>query len=138
MFRNLKGALLALIVLGVAGLGYLFFAPQPVAVDLASVDRGRLEVTVDEEGETQVKEIYRISAPITGKLERVDIQVGDRVLAGQRIARVRPVDPPIRDLRSRLPALPSSLPKLRSNRLSQISSSHEAIIRARIYWRKKA
>ena len=35
MFRNLKGAVLALIVLGVAGLGYLFFAPQPVAVDLA-------------------------------------------------------------------------------------------------------
>ncbi len=102
MLSNLKGAVLALIVLGVAGLGYLFFAPQPVAVDLASVDRGRLEVTVDEEGETQVKEIYRISAPITGKLERVDIQVGDSVLAGQRIARVRPVDPPIRDMRSRL------------------------------------
>jgi len=98
----LKNAVVALIILGVAGLVYLFFAPQPVAVDLAAVDRGRLEVTVDEEGETQVKDIYRISAPITGKLERVDIEVGDRVLAGQRIARVRPVDPPIRDIRSRL------------------------------------
>lgn len=102
MLRISKGTLFALVILGVAGLAYLFFAPQPVAVDLAAVDRGRLEVTVDEEGETQVKEIYRISAPITGKLERVDIQVGDRVLAGQRIARVRPVDPPIRDMRSRL------------------------------------
>ncbi|MEM7635244.1 MAG: HlyD family efflux transporter periplasmic adaptor subunit, partial [Pseudomonadota bacterium] len=102
MLRILKTAVLILIVLGVAGLGYLFFAPQPVAVDLAAVDHGRLEVTVDEEGETQVREIYRISAPIAGKLERVDIEVGDRVLAGQRIARVRPVDPPIRDMRSRL------------------------------------
>jgi HlyD family secretion protein len=102
MLRMLKAAVFALLILGVAGLGYWFFAPQPVAVDLAAVDRGRLEVTVDEEGETQVKEIYRISAPITGKLERVAIQVGDRVLAGQRIARVRPVDPPIRDMRSRL------------------------------------
>jgi HlyD family secretion protein len=98
----LKNAMFALIALGLAGLAYLFFAPQPVAVDLAAVDRGRLEVTVDEEGETEVKEIYRVSAPITGKLERVDIQVGDRVLAGQRIARIRPVDPPIRDMRSRL------------------------------------
>ncbi|MEO9877672.1 MAG: HlyD family efflux transporter periplasmic adaptor subunit [Anderseniella sp.] len=102
MRRMLKAAGFALLILGIAALGYLFFAPQPVAVDLASIDRGQLEVTVDEEGETQVREIYRISAPITGKLERVDIEVGDRVLAGQRIARVRPVDPPIRDMRSRL------------------------------------
>jgi len=104
----LKGVVFALVILGIAGLAYFFFAPQPVAVDLATVDRGRLEVTIDEEGETQVKEIYRISAPITGKLERVDIEVGDRVLTGQRIARVRPVDPPIRDMRSRLEMSASS------------------------------
>ncbi|MGI9511458.1 MAG: efflux RND transporter periplasmic adaptor subunit [Anderseniella sp.] len=102
MLRILKGAVYILIAISIAGLAYMFFAPQPVAVDLATVDRGQLEVTVDEEGETQVRDIYRISAPITGKLERVDIEVGDRVLAGQRIARVRPVDPPIRDIRSRL------------------------------------
>ncbi len=102
MFPVIKAAVFALVILGISGLVYFFLAPQPVAVDLASVDRGKLEVTIDEEGETQVKEIYRISAPITGKLERVDIEVGDRVLAGQRIARVRPVDPPIRDMRSRL------------------------------------
>ncbi len=102
MFRVIKAGLFALVIVGIAGLGYFFLAPQPVPVDLASVDRGKLEVTIDEEGETQVREIYRISAPITGKLERVDIEIGDRVLAGQRIARIRPVDPPIRDLRSRL------------------------------------
>lgn len=102
MLRILKAVVFALLVLGVAGLAYLFLAPQPVPVDLASIDRGKLEVTVDEEGETQVRDIYRISAPIAGKLERVDIEVGDRVLAGQRIARIRPVDPPIRDIRSRL------------------------------------
>lgn len=102
MLRFLKGGVYALIAVGVASLVYVFFAPQPVSVDLANVDRGELEVTVDEEGETRVRDIYRISAPITGKLERVDIEVGDRVLAGQRVARVRPVDPPIRDIRSRL------------------------------------
>jgi HlyD family secretion protein len=93
---------MAAIAAGVAGLLYFFLVPPPVSVDLATIDRGILEVTVDEEGETQVKEIYRISAPITGKLERLDIHVGDEVRVGQRVARVRPVDPPIRDMRSRL------------------------------------
>jgi HlyD family secretion protein len=102
MFRIFKFVVYAVILLGIAGLGYFFLAPQPVAVDLAAVDRGKLEVTIDEEGETQVKEVYRISAPITGKLERIDIEVGNSVHKGQRIARVRPVDPPMRDMRSRL------------------------------------
>ena len=55
MLRMLKNAVFALIVLSVAGLAYLFFAPQPVAVDLAAVDRGRLEVTVDEEGYERIR-----------------------------------------------------------------------------------
>ncbi len=41
MLRISKGTLFALVILGVAGLAYLFFAPQPVAVDLAAIDRGR-------------------------------------------------------------------------------------------------
>ena len=104
----IKIALFALVIFGIASLGYFFLAPQTVAVDLATIDRGGLEVTIDEEGETKVKEIYRISAPITGKLERVSIDVGDRVKEGEHIARVRPVDPPIRDMRSRLELAASS------------------------------
>ena len=102
MSRFSRWIVLASIAAGVAGLLYFLLVPPPVSVDLATIDHGILEVTVDEEGETQVKEIYRISAPITGKLERLDIHVGDEVKVGQRVARVRPVDPPIRDMRSRL------------------------------------
>jgi HlyD family secretion protein len=40
----------------VAGLVYAFW-PQPVPVDLGEASRGPLEVTVDEEGETQVKDV---------------------------------------------------------------------------------
>jgi HlyD family secretion protein len=94
--------MLSVLATGVGAVAYLLLAPQPISVDLATIDRGKLEVTVDEEGETQVKEVYRISAPITGKLERLNIHVGDQVKAGQRVARVRPADPPIRDRRSRL------------------------------------
>ncbi len=102
MSRFSRLIVMAAVAAGVAGLLYFLLVAPPVSVDLATIDRGILEVTIDEEGETQVKEIYRISAPITGKLERLDIHVGDEVKVGQRVARIRPVDPPIRDMRSRL------------------------------------
>ncbi len=102
MSPSSRWAFLVAMLAGVLGLFYFLLAPQPVSVDFAIVDRGTLEVTVDEEGETQVKDLYRISAPVTGKLERMVIEVGDEVRTGQRVGRVRPVDPPIRDMRSRL------------------------------------
>ena len=63
-----------LIVLGVAGLfGALVWAlwPKPVLVDVAEVRKGPLVVTVDEEGKTRIKDVYTVSAPITGKLVRL-------------------------------------------------------------------
>jgi len=81
---------------------WYLFAAEPVAVDTAQAARGPIEVTVTAEGETRVREVYSISAPITGKLERLDLHVGDKVARAQRIASLRPVDPPIRDVRSRM------------------------------------
>ena len=43
----------------------------PVEVDVASVSRGRLAVTLDEEGETRVRERYVVSAPVAGRLKRM-------------------------------------------------------------------
>ena len=80
---------------------WYLFAAEPVAVDTAQAARGPIEVTVTAEGETRVREVYSISAPITGKLERLDLHVGDKVARAQRVASLRPVDPPIRDVRSR-------------------------------------
>ena len=89
------------IILAVAAGGYLMIRPQPVSVDVVEIVRGDIETTVDEEGKTRVKDVYRISAPMTGKLERLSVKVGDYLAAGERIARIRSVDPPIRDLRTR-------------------------------------
>jgi len=94
---------IALVVLGVAVVSgaYTMIRPQPVSVDMVIITRGDIETTIDEEGETRVKDIYRVSAPIAGKLERLDVQIGTEVAKGQRFARIRPVDPPIRDIRTR-------------------------------------
>ena len=79
----------------------LAFRPQPVAVDVAAVDRGPLEVTLDEEGETRVRDRFVVSTPVAGRVLRIELEAGDPVAAGQVLAVVRPADPALLDVRSR-------------------------------------
>ena len=77
------------------------FRPQPVPVDFADVTRGRLTVTVDEEGETRVRDVFVLSAPVAGRVQRIEIEVGDEVVAGETVvAEIDPVDPTLLDVRS--------------------------------------
>ena len=52
-------------VIVVAALAWLAW-PSPVPVDLAKAARGSMEVTVDEEARTRVRQVYTVSAPLTG------------------------------------------------------------------------
>ena len=99
--KTMKWLFFGLFAAGLAVGARFMLAPQPVPVDIATIARGGIETTIDEEGKSRVKDIYRISAPITGKLERLAAEVGDAVAKGERLARIRPVDPPIRDMRTR-------------------------------------
>lgn len=68
------------------------FRPEPVPVDLGDTVRGSMEVTLSEEGETRVRERYRISAPVAGSLLRIELEAGDPVKAGSTVlATFRPV-----------------------------------------------
>jgi HlyD family secretion protein len=83
-----------------AGLIYAF-RPQAVPVDLATVTAGRLVVTVDEEGETRVHDVFELSAPVTGRVRRIDAEVGDPVVANQTVvAEIEPIDPTLLDVRT--------------------------------------
>jgi HlyD family secretion protein len=74
----------------------------PVEVDVASVARGRLAVTLDEEGETRVRERYVVSAPVAGRLQRIELEPGDPVQARKTaVATFMPSDPALLDLRAR-------------------------------------
>ena len=87
----------ALVVLVLAWL----FRPQPVAVDFAEVTRGALRVTVSDEGETRVKDVFVVSAPVAGLMRRIELEAGDEVVADQTVvARIEPSDPTILDRRS--------------------------------------
>ncbi len=85
--------------------------PAPVGVDLATVKRGPMEVTVDDDGKTQVEHVYTVSAPIAGKVLRishpngaqgVSRHVGDKVIANETVVAVmQPTTPGFLDVRSR-------------------------------------
>lgn len=61
------------------------------AVDAGRVTLGPLESTIREDGFTRVKEEYVVSAPVTGRLLRTSLDVGDQVAAGDLLASVAPV-----------------------------------------------
>lgn len=88
-------------VLLVGGLVWAFL-PRPVPVDLAAVERGRLTVSIDAEGVTRVRDVYVLSAPVTGRTRRIDLEVGDAVAAGETVAaEIEPVDPELLDVRTK-------------------------------------
>lgn len=95
----LWGTLGALLV---AGLVYAF-RPQPVSVDLAQVRRGPLRVTIDDEGETRVRDVFELSAPVTGRAKRIEVEVGEAVQAGETVvAEIEPSDPTLLDARTEI------------------------------------
>lgn len=62
--------------------------PRPVEVDFATVDRGPVRVELVDEGRTRMHDTYVVSAPISGRVLRVDVEPGDAVAAGAVVARM--------------------------------------------------
>ena len=85
--------------------------PRAVVVESALVTRGRMTVTVDEEGRTRVRERFVVGAPVAGRLERIELHEGDPVSAGQVMGRLAPapLDPrAVGQARARLGAAEAS------------------------------
>lgn len=80
-----------LVGLGVIGAIALAFKPAPILVDLGMVERGPLQVTITAEGKTRVKERFIVAAPVSGRLNRIELEVGDRTQAGDIVARIDPL-----------------------------------------------
>jgi HlyD family secretion protein len=85
----------------VAGGLLLAFRPQPVTVDLVTVEIAPMRVTADDEGETRVHDVFVLSAPVTGRVRRIAAHVGDPVVANETVlASIEPGDPEFLDPRS--------------------------------------
>jgi HlyD family secretion protein len=83
----------------VIAIGVVAFWPEATDVDVAPVARGPMQVTVDEDGETRVRDRFVISAPVSGRLQRIELEPGDAVAPGV-VARLAPADPPLLDPRT--------------------------------------
>jgi HlyD family secretion protein len=95
------------VLVGVAIVGGLLAValwPTTVPVDTAVVARGPLVVTIDEEGRTRVRHRFVVSAPVTGRVLRIELEPGDTVKRGDVVARVRAETPALLDTRSRAEA----------------------------------
>jgi HlyD family secretion protein len=95
--------LIVLVLLVVAAIVYGLW-PRPVSVDVATVKRGALQVTVDEEGKTRVVDRFVISAPVPGYVRRIELKVGDAVKREDVLVKIEPLRSVILDPRSRAEA----------------------------------
>lgn len=78
------------------------FRPGPVEVETGTITRGALQVTVDADGHTRLRERYVVSAPVAGRLLRVEVHPGDPVRAGTTLlTAIEPTDPALLDPRAR-------------------------------------
>lgn len=97
--------------------------PDPVPVELAEVTRGPFEQTIADDGRTRVRDRYVISAPLAGRVERVQLEAGDPVKQGQPVASLTPTEPAFhdartaRELRERIGAAEAQLARTRAETL---------------------
>lgn len=91
-----------IIGLGLLALAIWAFTPRAVDVDMVEVRRAPMTVSVREEGETRIHDVFSISAPVSGTLERISLEAGDCVYQGETVvAVIRSAPAPILDTRTR-------------------------------------
>ncbi len=102
MGKWIRRGLLVIVALAVIGGFYLAMREKPVAVDVAAITSGPMEVTILQEGKTRVKDIYTIHTPIAGQMLRTRFDEGDTVEAGTSVvARILPSQSALLDPRTR-------------------------------------
>lgn len=85
-----------------AGVVFIALRPSPVPSDFATAQITPMFVTIDEDGETRIRDVYRVSAPIGGRVLRLEAEAGDEVVARETvIAMIEPTDSAFLDPRSR-------------------------------------
>jgi HlyD family secretion protein len=99
-----KRIVIGAVIVVVAGLLVFAFLPKPVPVRTTAVRRGPLQVTVEEEGRTEVADRYEITAPVSAFLRRITLEEGDVVRRGQPVASLEPPRSPLLDPRARTEA----------------------------------
>lgn len=116
-------------VLGIAAMVAvaLMLVPAPVAVEVTRVSAGPLQVTADEDGETRAHDRFVLSAPVAGRVARIELDEGDRVARDQVVAELWPLPLSAREREEQLARIVAAEALLReaSERMRHAQSDHE-------------
>lgn len=77
--------IVAIAALLLAGLAFAFW-PMAMQVDTATVTRGPMSVGITDDGITRTEDYFVVSAPVTGYLDRIELEPGDLVQGGALVA----------------------------------------------------
>ena len=100
--RFLKNKRLIAGVIVVVGIVAAAMWPSSLEVGVTKVVRGPMQVTIDEDGVTRIRDRFVVSAPVAGRLQRVELEPGDPVVGGKTIlARLTTAESPLLDPRTR-------------------------------------
>jgi HlyD family secretion protein len=114
MKRILNTLILVFLAGAVIALLTMWLRPTPPRVDTAKAARGPMQVTVDGEGKTRVRDRYVVATPVAGQLRRINLRRGDVVARGQVIAQIDP-----------LPLAPLD-PRQRAEAVARVSAAEDA------------
>lgn len=101
---SLKTLLWGILMLAVFLFAGLSLVPTAVEVEFATAASGPLRVSVQEDGKTRIRERYVVSAPVSGRLSRIELDAGDQCDEETLLAVILPSAPAILDLRARAEA----------------------------------
>jgi HlyD family secretion protein len=101
LMRRIRRWLLGLTVMVlIVGAAIVSLWPRPPKVQAAAVTAGWMEVAIQQDGVTRIKDRYLVSATVGGKLARLGLLPGDEIKRGQTIiAVIQPTPPAMLDVR---------------------------------------
>lgn len=85
-----RAIVIAVIAIAIAAGAYIALRGPGVAVAMTQPTRMTVREYVAEDAETRLDDEYIVDMPVSGTLERVELDIGDHVEAGQVIARIDP------------------------------------------------
>lgn len=91
MTEKRRWALIAVAVAAIVVVLSLSLGRSGLEVETAIVHRDTLHEVVREEGRTRVRDRFAVATPITGRLARIEVTAGEKVTAGQVLARISSV-----------------------------------------------
>ena len=78
-------------VLAVVALALLATRDPPLEVEVAQAAVRPLEVAVEEDGRTRAVDRYVVTAPVAGRMERIELREGTHLAAGDVVATIEPL-----------------------------------------------